>query len=283
MPTAEVNGQSIYYEIHGDGEPLLCVMGLAADTLSWALNVPGFAERHRTVVFDNRDVGQSSMADAPYELADLAQDAIALADELELESFHLLGLSMGGAIAQHIAVAVPERVRTLTLAVTFARGGAYGRELSRVWGARRQVISREQHIDELMLLCFSRQLYENADFVGYIRQMMLSNPHPQPPDAFARQLDAASRHEMTDRIGSLAMPVHVIGAEYDILVPAWESRELAELIPGSKLSVMEAAPHGLNTERAQEFNQLVLDFTGRSFAESMTGAPPDGGGPARPA
>jgi 3-oxoadipate enol-lactonase len=266
MPTAEVNGQTLYYEVHGEGEPLLCIQGLAADTLSWALNVPGFAERHRTIVFDNRDVGQSSMADGPYDLADMAQDALALADELELDAFHLLGVSMGGAIAQHVAVSAPERVRTLTLAVTFATGGAYGRELSRVWGARRRAISREQHIDELMLLCFSEALYENQEFIGYIRQMMLANPHPQPPDAFARQLAAASAHDARDRLGSLSMPVHVIGAEHDILVPVWKSRDLAELIPGAKLSVMEAAAHGLNTERAQEFNQLVLDFIAEQAA-----------------
>jgi len=266
MPTAEVNGQSIYYELHGDGEPLLCVMGLAADTLSWALNVPGFAERHKTVVFDNRDVGQSSMAEGPYELGDMVDDTLALADELELDSFHVLGVSMGGAIAQQLALAAPDRVRTLTLAVTFASGGAYARELSRVWAARRQAISHEQHIDELLLLCFSEPLYENEEFVGYIRQMMLSNPHPQPPDAFARQLDAASGHDARDRLGSLSMPVHVIGAEHDILVPVWKSHELAELIPGAKLTVMEAAAHGVQTERAQEFNQLVLDFIAEQAA-----------------
>ena len=266
MPVAQVNGQSIYYEVQGEGEPLLCVMGLAADTLSWALNVPGFAERHKTIVFDNRDVGRSSMADSPYDLSDMAQDALALADELELDTFDMLGVSMGGAIAQQLALAAPERVRTLTLAVTFASGGAYSRELSRVWGARREVISREQHIDELMLLCFSEQLYENADFIGYIRQMMLANPHPQPPEAFARQLDAASRHDMRDRLGSLTMPIHVIGAEHDILVPIWKSQELAELIPEAKFTVMEAAPHGVQTERAQEFNQLVLDFIAEQAA-----------------
>ena len=266
MPIAEVNDQGLYYEVHGEGEPLLCVMGLAADTLSWALNVPGFAERHRTIVFDNRDVGQSSIADAPYEVSDMAQDALALADELELESFHLLGVSMGGAISQQLALAAPERVRTLTLAVTFASGGAYARELSRVWAARRQAISREQHVDELMLLCFSEELYENEEFIGYIRQMMLSNPHPQPPEAFARQLAAASSHDARDRLGSLSMPVHVIGAEHDILVPVWKSHEVAELIPGARLTVVERAAHGVNTERAQEFNTLVLDFIAEQAA-----------------
>jgi 3-oxoadipate enol-lactonase len=266
MPTAEVNGQTLYYEIHGDGEPLLCVMGLAADTLSWALNVPGFAERQKTIVFDNRDVGQSSMAEGPYELSDMAQDTLALADELGFESFHLLGVSMGGAISQQVAVLAPERVRTLTLAVTFASGGAYAHELARVWSARRQAISQEQHIDELMLQILSEELYENAEFIGYIRQMMQSNPHPQPPDAFARQLGAASRHDVRDHLGSLSMPAHVIGAGHDVLVPVWKSQELAELIPGAKLSVMERAPHGAQLERAQEFNQLVLDFIAEQAA-----------------
>src|ERR687890_2788126 len=155
MPTIEVNGQSLYYEVHGEGEPLLCVMGLSADTLAWMLQLPAFSANHRTIVFDNRDVGRSSLAAGPYEIADMAQDALALADALELDTFHLLGASMGGAIAQELALAAPERVRTLTLAVTFAAGGAWSRKLSEVWAERVRKISREGHVDELMLLNFS--------------------------------------------------------------------------------------------------------------------------------
>ena len=156
MPTIEANGQTIYYEVHGEGEPLLCVMGLAADTLAWTLQVPAFSERHRTVIFDNRDVGRSSQATGSYEIADMAQDALALADALELDSFHLLGVSMGGAIAQEIALAAPERIRTLTLAVTWATGGAVERARSAPCGARAlHQMSREERVDELMLLSFS--------------------------------------------------------------------------------------------------------------------------------
>ena len=143
MPTIDANGQTLYYEVHGEGEPLLCVMGLSADTLAWALQVPAFAASHRTVIFDNRDVGQSSMADGPYEIADMAADALALADALELDSFHLLGVSMGGAIAQEIALAAPERVRTLTLAVTFAGRRRLGAQAQRGLGrARAQALVR---------------------------------------------------------------------------------------------------------------------------------------------
>jgi 3-oxoadipate enol-lactonase len=269
MPTTEANGQTIYYEVHGEGEPLLCVMGLSADTLAWTLQVPAFSAGYRTIVFDNRDVGQSSQATESYEIADMAQDALALADALELDSFHLLGVSMGGAIAQEIALAAPARVRTLTLAVTFAAGGRWARTLSSVWGARVHRMSREERVDELLLLTLSEGFFENAEAVAFLRDLMLQNPKPQSPEAFARQLDASSRHSARERLGELAMPTHVIGAEWDILVPVWKSREIATLIPGATLTVLEACPHGLNIERAEEFNRAVLDF----IAERAAAAP----------
>jgi 3-oxoadipate enol-lactonase len=260
MSTLEVNGQTLYFEEHGEGEPLLCVMGLAADTLSWALQVPAFSARHRTVIFDNRDAGRSSMADGAYEITDMAADALALADALELESFHLLGVSMGGAIAQEMALAAPDRMRTLTLAMTFAAGGAWARTLSRVWGSRVRKLSREERVDELMLLTLSEEFFENAEAVAWLRGLILENPHPQPPEAFARQLEASSRHDSRDRLGSLSLPVHVIAAERDILVPVWKSREIAALIGGAELTVIERSPHGANVERAEDFNRAVLDF-----------------------
>src|SRR3954471_24595538 len=116
MPFAEVNDQRLYYEERGGGEPLLCVMGLASDHQAWGLQLPEFAKRFRTIVFDNRDTGQSSMAEDDYAVEDLADDVLALADELELADFHLLGISLGSAVSQHVALRAPERLRTLTLA-----------------------------------------------------------------------------------------------------------------------------------------------------------------------
>ena len=261
MATVETSsGTTIYYEEHGSGEPLLCVMGLSADTLAWALQVPAFSERHRTVIFDNRDVGQSSMADGDYEVADMARDALDLADALGLETFHLLGVSMGGAIAQEMALAAPDRVRTLTLTVTWANSGGWARVLSETWGARALETPRERWIDELLLLNLSEEMFENQEALEFARNLMLQNPHPQQPEAFVRQLDASSRHNTVDRLPTLSMPTHVVGGEYDLLVPVWKSQEIADLIPGSKLTILERAPHGLNMERAQEFNELVLGF-----------------------
>ena len=261
MPTTETAAGSIYWEESGEGDPLLCVMGLSADALAWALNTPAFSARHRTIVFDNRDVGRSARATGDYEIADMAADALAVADAAGVERFHLLGVSMGGAIAQEVALAAPDRVQTLTLAVTFASGGRWARLLAETWSERLRHITFEQHIRELLLLNLSEEFLEHEGAFEYALELALKNPNPrQEPEAFARQVHASSRHDTRDRLGSLAMPVHVIGGERDLLVPVWKSRELGELIPGARLTIVPGAPHGLGSERAQEFNELVLGF-----------------------
>ena len=260
MPFADANGLSLYYEEHGEGEPLLCVMGLAADHLAWALQLEAFGSRHRTIVFDNRDVGQSSYADAPYEIEEMAADTLGLADALGLDSFHLLGASLGGAIAQHVALAAPERVRTLQLAVSWAGSGAYAREKTRLWASERRLRSREDWLDSLLLATVSEAFYENEAMVDFVRQVMLSNEHPQEPDGFERQSRSSSGFDLRGRLGGLSMPVHVISGAHDILLPRWKQEELAAEIPGAVLTVIERGSHALQLEFPQEFNAAVLDF-----------------------
>jgi pimeloyl-ACP methyl ester carboxylesterase len=260
MPIADANGQRLYYEVAGEGEPLLMVMGLGADHLAWALQVPALGEHFQVVTYDNRDCGQSSYAEGPYEITDLAADAVALADVLELDSFHLVGASMGGCIAQEIALGWPDRVRTLTLAITFGGAGAYSRKSGRMMAADVRRRTYEEQIDQMMLLCFSEDLFDQEERITFLRQQMLANPYPQRPEGFARQAEATGRHEARQRLPSLKMPVHVIGAEHDILVPVWKSKELAELIPAARLTIIEGATHGLNLERAEDFNAAVLEF-----------------------
>ena len=270
MPTAE----GIYYEDAGQGEPLLMVMGLGTDHLGWILQVPEFSKHYRVITFDNRDVGQSKQADEPYEVADMARDALALADHLELDTFHLLGMSLGGAIAQEMALQAPERLRTLTLVVTFAGGGDWAVERARLWSEIRGLIDDGTHLDWLLLFGMSEQFYANPEAVAYAKQMMRANPHPQSAEAFQRQVAAGGRHEARDRLGQIAVPTHVIGAEHDTLVPVWKSKEIAELIPHADYAVMPAAPHALNMERAQEFNELVLGW----LRSAGAGVPVDGTG-----
>ena len=265
MPTAEANGQRLYYESHGEGDPLVCVMGLGADSTAWVLNVPEWSQSRRVIVFDNRDVGQSSYSEEPYEVSDMAADALALADALELETFDLLGLSLGGAIAQELALAAPERVRTLTLAVTYGGNGGWGAQRAKVFREFFAGMSRETRVEFLMALVYSEILFDNEAFVSAARETMLAHPHPQSNEAFIRQLDAGARHEARDRLGELRMPAHVIGAKRDVMVPVHKSPELASLIPGARLTMLDCG-HACNVEAAQEFNAAVTEFIAETAA-----------------
>jgi 3-oxoadipate enol-lactonase len=263
VPHAEVNGQRLYYEVHGEGDPLVIVMGLGGDLLAWARQIPEFAKTYRVIAVENRDVGRSSYADGPYEIADMADDTLAVVDELGIDDFHLLGVSMGGAISQQIALKAPERVRTLTLCVTWGGGGRYMQVRSRLLGEIYKRLSHEEQVEFLMLQGMSEQFYENADAAAWLKRMILSNPNPQETEGWVRQLEACGRHDVRDRLADLAMPVHVVGAEHDGMVPPWKSTELAELIPGAKLTMLPGAAHLVNIEDADAFNAAVLEFLGQ--------------------
>jgi 3-oxoadipate enol-lactonase len=271
MPHADLNGQTLHYDVYGDsGEPLLCIHGLSADRVAWALQTGPWSERYRVVVFDNRDVGASSYATAEYTTADMARDALALADHLELDRFHLLGISLGGMAAQELALAAPERVITLTLVVTQpGTEREYGELRARILGESFRHLTREQRIDQLLLLCYTEDFFGDRAAVDWVRGALLRHPHPQQPDGFARQALAGGRHDARDRLHQLSMPVHVIGAERDILLPVWKSEELAGLIPGAKLTIMEGVGHGVMWERADDFNRVVLDFLARARSEAL--------------
>jgi pimeloyl-ACP methyl ester carboxylesterase len=100
VPHAEVNGQRLYHEVHGEGEPLVIVMGLGGDLLAWARQIPEFSKHYRVIAIENRDVGRSSYADGPYEIADMADDVLAVADELGVDRFHLLATDRHHGVRQ---------------------------------------------------------------------------------------------------------------------------------------------------------------------------------------
>jgi 3-oxoadipate enol-lactonase len=269
MPHAELNGQKIVYEVQGEGEPLVCIQGLGVDLRGWVLQVPEWSKHYRVVTFSNRDVGESSEADSDYDTTDMAADTLALADHLGLDSFHLIGLSLGGAIAQQVALAAPERVKTLTLAVTYPGTGAYGPVRGRTLGALMRGLTEDERIDFLMMMCYTEAFFEEDGRAGFLREAMKNYPHKQSPEAFARQAAAGGRHDLRDRLGELSMPVHVIGAERDMMVPVWKSQELARLIPGAELTIIEGAGHGVSWERAEDFNRTVLEFLASAPAEAV--------------
>jgi pimeloyl-ACP methyl ester carboxylesterase len=261
LPFADVNNVRLFHTEQGTGDPLLCIMGLASDSQGWTLQLEAFAQRFRAIVFDNRDVGRSTVCDADYDIADLADDAIALADHLELRQFHLLGISLGSCVAQRVALAIPERITTLTLAATWAgTAPAYSEMRARVWEREVRRSTTEEWLEEMMLLTLSENVFATEEGVDAMKRMALENPHPQATEGLIRQIRSMSHHDVRDRLSELRMPVHVIAGDRDLLIPPWKSEEVAEHVHDATFTTLRGIGHSMNLERAEQFNAAVLDW-----------------------
>ena len=269
MPTVRVNDIDVFYQDVGDGEPLVLIMGFGGDTTAWAFQLPDFSARHRVIAFDNRGVGQSDAPDHPYSTPGMAADALGLMDALGVDSAHVIGVSMGGMIGQELALARPERVRSLHLACTFGRPDAYMLALNAAWREMRIGLGREATLRTLGLWLFSPTTYgERPEFIEALLQNSLANPYPQTLVGFLRQGEAVAAHDALDRLSAIRCPTLVSVAEDDILVPPRFAREIAARVPGAELHLVPRAGHGYFLERPDAFNALSLEFIARSSRKS---------------
>lgn len=264
MPQAKVGDIQLYYEDQGQGEPLLLIMGLGASTLSWSEQIPSFSREFRVIAFDNRGAGRSDKPAMRYNIALFADDTAGLMDALGIDSAHVYGQSMGGFIAQELALRHPQRVRTLLLASTSCGGRqavVASPENLAVIGMMNVLTPREAAEKGLPLLY-------SAEFIARHREALIQRSLREaelrpPPDAFGRQVQAAIRHNTFDRLPDIRCPTLVITGGDDKVVPAENSRMLAERIPGAELAVLSGAGHGYLVEKAAESNAVVLEFLRR--------------------
>jgi 3-oxoadipate enol-lactonase len=260
MPKVRVNDIEMYYVEAGAGDPLVLIMGFGGDHLAWAFQMPVFAARHRVIAFDNRGAGQTDTPDAPYTIRMMADDTVGLMDRLGIDRAHVLGVSMGGMIAQELALSHPQRVRTLQLHCTFSRGDRYTQARGDIWRLLRTKLTREETMRAVMLWLFDPATYnERAEFIETLIANGLANPYPQSLTGFERQLQAISAHDTLDRLGKITCPTLVSTGAHDALVSPHFSRELATHIPGSTLRTLPGG-HVYFWEHPTEFNEMCLDF-----------------------
>lgn len=261
MPKVRVGDIEMFYVEAGSGPPLLLIMGFGGDHQAWGYQFRVFAERHRVIAFDNRGAGQTDAPDIPYTTAMMADDAAGLLDVLGIEDAHVIGVSMGGMIAQELALRHPARVRSLHLGCSLARPDAYLRALVVVWRTLRRALPREDLLRALALWLFAPATWqERPEFVEMIVQTALANPFPQTLTGFLRQGDAILGHDTLDRLAAIRCPTMVSVGEDDLLLPPRFSRQLASRIPGATLEVVPGAGHVYFWERPEAFNRLSLDF-----------------------
>ena len=261
MPTTRANGIELHYVEAGDGDPLLLIMGFGGDHQAWAFQVPALSASYRVISFDNRGTGRSSVPDAPYTTRLMADDAVGVLDALGIDRAHVLGVSMGGMIAQELALNHPRRVRSLQLHCTYARSDAYMRALMDVWRTVRTKSTAEEWLRTVALWLFSPVTFaRRPELVETVIQTGLANPYPFSLTGFVRQGEAVRGHDALDRLPALACPTLVSVGEHDVLVPPRFAREIAAAVPKAELRIVDDGAHAYFWERADVFNAMCLDF-----------------------
>jgi len=275
MSTVRVGDIEMYYEQHGSGEPLLLVMGLAADSTAWMFQVPDFAARYRTIVFDNRGVGRSSKPSGPYSIHQMADDAAGLLDALDVARAHVVGVSMGGMIAQELALRHPKRVRGLVLGCTYPEPDADAERqrqcsVQQLGGHITAAGATEIDLSTIDPLAFFQTLIPrvfNQSFIDTELPKLLqifggALQWGFSMEAILGQVEAVMGHKATDRLHQIGSPTLVITGDADLLVSPANSDVLARNIPGAKLVKIPGGSHGFNFETPDIFNRAVLDFLG---------------------
>jgi pimeloyl-ACP methyl ester carboxylesterase len=273
MSTAAVGDVELFYEEQGTGDPLLLVMGLAADSTAWMFQVPELARHYRTIAFDNRGVGRSSKPRGPYTIHEMADDAAGLLDVIGIERAHVVGVSMGGMIAQELTLRHPKRVRGLVLGCTFPEPDAESerqRQFSLARFGGRVTASGETEIDvsavdPLMLFQHLLPRVFNQSFIDRELPKLLqifggALQYGFSLEAILGQVEAIMGHRATDRLREITAPTLVITGDADLLVSPANSDVLARNIPGAKLVKIPGGSHGFNFETPDVFNREVIDF-----------------------
>ncbi len=262
------DGTRIHYRITGrpSGPPILFIQGLGADKNGWNLQRMATAPWYRGVALDNRGAGRSDKPHGAYSLEQMADDAIAVLDDAGVETAHVVGASMGGAITQILAVKYPERTRSITLACTAGRNHPWREELLASWrdNALEKGIGSMGH-DAARWVIGPRSFRRLLPAIGWLGPLALG----RPSHAFAAQCDAIlsasdSHQELIDLLPTIDVPALVLVGNQDILTPRGDSEDLAATIPTAELVVISGAAHGFMVEHASTFNRVLLEFLGRA-------------------
>jgi len=258
---ATVNGVELYYKVEGetDRETVLLISPLGGDAGFWARQTQELSRHFRTITFDNRGAGVSSKCNGECSTELLADDAIALLDHLNITRTHVIGLAMGGLIAQHIALKRPDLVSSLVLVASYARADDHIQNVTRQWRNIAMAQGMETLFDSCLEWLFSEQYIKDND--GELDKLKtFYRLTLQDPLSFTSQSLAGVTHDSRATLSQIQCPTLIIHGGADRLVSLEFARELNEEMPDSRLLVLEHAPHFLIWEYASRFNEEVISF-----------------------
>jgi 3-oxoadipate enol-lactonase len=267
MPTIRANGVRLFYEASGAGEPLLLISGFACDHSIWGKVAPRLATKHRVVSFDNRGVGESSGHDGPFGIGEMAEDAALLMDQAGAAPAHVAGHSMGGMIAQELALAYPDRVRSLTLLASCAKCDERGKAVIESFGELPGLVDPRTCARLIMPWLYTNDFYSKPGAVEQLVQWLIECSFPPTPEAMYQQSRAISACDTSGRLGAVRCPTLILAGREDILLPVKFSEQLARGIPSAELVVLEKTGHGMLIETPDLVATAMLDFLSRRFVD----------------
>jgi pimeloyl-ACP methyl ester carboxylesterase len=266
MPTTQVGSHTVYYDEYGAGQPLLLITGLGGTRLGWSKQIEPFSKKYRVVNMDNRDAGDSALGTGPYTILDMARDAAGVIKNLNLGPTHLVSISMGGFIAQELAITYPELVKKLVLVATSAGSPTHVSAAPEIMGLlmRNDAEDVPTRVTRTFTAITGKGYMEShPDDLQRAIQNALAKP--MSLESYQRQLGAVMGHMgvgTASRLNQIKAPTLVIHGDYDPLVPYPNGRFLAAHIPGAKLSTYPGVGHLPPTEAAERFNREVMEFLG---------------------
>ena len=257
MPVAKVNGININYTVEGRGEPLIMIMGIGGDQSAWKHQVSAFKKHYQVITFDNRGVGKSDKPKGPYSPKLMAEDTLQLMDFLKIVKAHILGVSMGGLIAQEIAINYPERILKLILTSTFA---CWDDEANGPTPEMLAVMELpiKQQVKRLMDASFNK--FFNRFILLPLFKFRLRRMKEPEITGLVGQVECIKVYDSLGRLPLIKAPTLVLTGTKDRFIKQGSSDSIAQKIPNAKLVKIENGSHAVCVEMSKVFNKEVLNF-----------------------
>lgn len=261
MPSVEVGGVELHYERNGSGEPLLLIQGMSGTHVSWGEPFRDLVERDFDVVaFDNRGIGLSAPIDGPFTIVEMAADTAGLMEALGMESAHVVGISMGGMIAQELALAHPERLRSLTLGCTYC--GGPGSQLMPERNARKLMEGMASG-DRDKAIRASYEVNLSPGFRAaesrYAAFHEMATRVPAARRTIELQAQAIFGHDTSGRLGQIATPTLVVHGTADGVLPFANGELIASLLPDTRFEALADVGHMFWWEQPERSAELIRE------------------------
>ena len=255
-------GVTLNYEVSGEGDPLLLIMGTSGSMLLWGELIPRLAEQYQVIAFDNRGLGGSDRGEGAITVASMAEDTSALLEALDVRQAHVMGWSLGSAVLQELALTHPEQVASAVMYATWGRCDGFQRSVLSALRLPYAVRDMEAAMASAGL-AFSPQLLDHPDFAQMLEPLLPAFPQNEDQmQVTTEQWDADLAHDTLDRLCDITAPTLVVVGEQDLLTPPWQARAVAEAIPGAHFELVTGpgSSHGLHIERPDDLFRIANSF-----------------------